>query len=497
LKEVTQLPNFLALDVVPLPPPNELETIDVIPNTPKLSARVKDNTLVRVGVSCTNERLRRWCVESNKYTLPLNVIMVEMTLGGTNGPICHGAGIRHQTLSDLVRSVEYIDCNGNQQTVRDPEQLRAAAGCFGMMGVITHITLEFSPMTYALIQPTKVAVVRAVPPPDDMPEDQIPQALRIKGLTAQQKAQDVADFEKKCATNFYSEWFWFPFSDRIWINCWDDTTDPKGAAKYPSSVTISMQIVQQYVANLLQNAPCIESLQRATGTSETAVTILSRVAMFLLPEMETPYKTYLPDALHFQRGIQNVRVLDMEVEMPIPPKARTGGNGPDVPDFGMVRRAWWDAILKCYEHSYKSPQRLPLEMRIMGDSNVIMAPQRGNKFGTCSIEILTLENVKDLWNDYAQDVLNKWMSYTDRDGNKLKTRPHWAKQWVQFQVDGKPWKEKLREDYKDEIVEFKGLLAAIGKDHGWTLADLKKRFSNDLFDDFYFGDVVVKGEKAL
>jgi D-arabinono-1,4-lactone oxidase len=163
----------------------------------------------------------------------------------------------------------------------------------------------------------------------------------------------------------------------------------------------------------------------------------------------------------------------------------------------MVRRAWWDAILKCYEHSYKSPQRLPLEMRIMGDSNVVMAPQRGNKFGTCSIEILTLEDVKDLWNDYAQDVLNKWMSYTDRDGNKLKTRPHWAKQWVQSQVDGKPWKEKLREDYNDEIIEFKGLLAAIGKDHGWTLADLKKRFSNDLFDDFYFGDVVVKEEKVL
>jgi hypothetical protein len=113
MKEVTQIPNFLALDVVPLPPPNELETIDVIPDTPKLSARGKDNTLVRVGVSCTNERLRRWCVKSNKYTLPLNVIMVEMTLGGTNGPICHGPGIRHQTLSDLVRSVEYIDCNGN------------------------------------------------------------------------------------------------------------------------------------------------------------------------------------------------------------------------------------------------------------------------------------------------------------------------------------------------------------------------------------------------
>lgn len=493
LEEVTRLPNVLALDVLPLPEPNELETITVVPDTPKLSVRVKGNTLVRVGVSCTNERLRRWCVKSNKYTLPLNVIMVEMTLGGTNGPICHGAGLQHQTLSDLVRCVEYIDCNGNQQTIQDPEQLRAAAGCFGLMGVITHLTLEFSPMTYALIQPVKVPVVRAVPPPDDMPEDQIPKALRLKGLTAKQKAQDVADFEKKCATNFYTEWFWFPFSDKIWINCWDDTTDPSGVANYPGSLTIGLQILQQYLANLMQQATCIESLVRATGTAETAVTILSRLAMYALPNMSTPTKTYLPDALHFQRGIQNVRVLDMEVEMPIPAKAKTGNGGPDVPDFGAVRRAWWDAILKCYEHSDKCPQRLPLEMRIMGDSDVVMAPQRGNTFGTCSIEVLTLENAKDIWDPYAQDVLTKWMSYTDREGKKLRTRPHWAKQWVQFQVDGKPWKEKLREDYREEIVEFKGLLADIGKAHGWTLADLKKRFSNDLFDSFYFDDVVTKG----
>ena len=34
-------------------------------------------------------------------------------------------------------------------------------------------------------------------------------------------------------------------------------------------------------------------------------------------EKGKPIKTWLPDALHFQRAIQNVRVRDMEVEMPV------------------------------------------------------------------------------------------------------------------------------------------------------------------------------------
>jgi hypothetical protein len=44
-------------------------------------------TLVRVGCATTNELLRRWCIDNKKVTLPLNAIMVEMTLGGSNAPI--------------------------------------------------------------------------------------------------------------------------------------------------------------------------------------------------------------------------------------------------------------------------------------------------------------------------------------------------------------------------------------------------------------------------
>jgi len=180
----------------------------------------------------------------------------------------------------------------------------------------------------------------------------------------------------------------------------------------------------------------------------------------------------------------------LEVEMPIPSKKHTI----NVPDFTLVRRAWWDAILKCYKHSDTCPQRMPLEMRIMGDSDIIMAPQRGNALGTCAIEVLTLHGVNDIWDPYAQEVLDKWMSYNDAEGKRLKTKPPWAKQWVQYNVDGQPWVQRMKEvDCKDEIIEFKGTLAQIGKEHGWTLEDLKARFSNDFFDSFYFDDIGCKG----
>ena len=43
--------------------------------------------------------------------------MVEITWGGSNSPICHGAGLRNQTLSDLVTEIEFVNAKGELQTV--------------------------------------------------------------------------------------------------------------------------------------------------------------------------------------------------------------------------------------------------------------------------------------------------------------------------------------------------------------------------------------------
>lgn len=51
-----------------------------------------------------------------------------------NAPICHGAGIAHGPPNDRVREIEYVDANGNVQSVSDPAKLKAAAAAFGLLG---------------------------------------------------------------------------------------------------------------------------------------------------------------------------------------------------------------------------------------------------------------------------------------------------------------------------------------------------------------------------
>jgi hypothetical protein len=481
LHTATELPNLAAL---PLPesPPTELETIEEV-------AKTDNGALVRIGAACINERLRRWCVNNNKLTLPFNVIMVEITIGGANAPICHGAGRKHATLSDLVRKIEYVDAHGELQHVDNPEHLRAASGCFGLMGPVTHITLELSHMTYALTHPVKMPAICAVPPPTDLPEKDIPPAL-LKywtKLSTEQKAACQRDFEQQATNNYYSEWFWFPYSDYSWVNCWDDTTDASDVKSFPDNTHIFLSFIQTFAMNVMQNATLLEKLIEKVHMSEAAVTLLSRAAMFALPE--GPRKTYVTDALHFQRAIQNIRVRDVEVEMPLVAKKGSSSAKPEI-DYAPVQRAWWDAILLTYANSTTCPMRMPLEMRIMGGSNVIMAPQRGNDLGTCAIEILTLYGVADVWIPFAQAVLDKWMALKNpATGERLRTRPHWAKEWYDgLTVDSKPWLDRLiNVDYKAERQEFVDTLAAVGKEAGWTLADIQSRFSNKMFDQLYFG----------
>lgn len=479
---VTTLPNIAAL---PLPesPPSKLQEISLVPGKP----RIPGNKLVRVGCATTNERLRRWCIEQGTVTLPLNVIMVEITLGGSNAPICHGAGRQNMTLSDLVRKIEYVDANGVPRSVEKPEHLRAASGCFGLMGVVTYITMEFAPMSYAELAPKKMPIIQAVPPPPGLAEEDIPPALLKywKPLSAAEKQKCQADFENRATSDYYAEWFWFPYSDYSWVNTWNATKDPKGAVSFPDKTHIFISFLQTVTMNILQNAPLAKDLIQLAGLSEASVTLISAAAMKALPEK--PVKTFLPDALHFQRAIQNVRVLDIEVEMPL--VAKQGGPENAI-DYTPVQQAWWDAILLTYKNSDKCPMRMPLEMRIMGGSDVIMAPQRGNSLGTCSIEVLTLHSAKNIWGPFAQSVLDKWVALKDPStGKRLKIRPHWAKEWYNYNVDGKPWIDRLKSvDYKNERQEFLQVLAEIGKEANWSLQDLQARFSNDFFDTFFFDE---------
>ena len=203
-----------------------------------------------------------------------------------------------------------------------------------------------------------------------------------------------------------------------------------------------------------------------------------------------------------------MRVRDMEFQIPIP-------NKDGKPDFSVVQKAWWDVINLVYdiagntasESFLKSlfrtltrkdkdkhtPMRLTLELRIMGGSNLIMAPQAGNNL-TASIEVLTVPDAQHdgEWVSFMQAVCDRWMSYTDDSKEtpmRLNARPHWAKEWDSLKmgpekVDARTF---LREEsYREPILKFKETLGDIGRGQGWSLEDLRKRFSNGMWDQIVY-----------
>ncbi len=473
--------STLPLDVVedlpasepPIDPSDELQGITVV-GTIKEGGVTK--ALCKIGAGTTNEQFRRWCLDPNggalTWTVPLNVIMVEITWGGSNAPICHGAGLRNATLSDLVAAIEFVNPKGALQTVSDPALLKAASGAFGLMGIVTAVTLKLDPMSYANMKPLKQRIALTVPPPAGFP---VPPEIDMSGITPADLKAAVADFVDRCANHYYAEWFWFTFQPEGWINTWKNDGAKADAKDYPGDLASLEQALEEYAAGLMVESSLFNDLPEFAQALA-----LGSGAMALLPSGDT-IVTPLIDGLHFRRGIQNMRVLDMELEIPIPSLA----NDPTKPDWTICQQAWWAAIAQVYETfrtTANAPMRLTLEMRIMAGSGVTLAPQYGNDLGTCSIEVLTTLNTDPKeWAAFMQAVADRWFALRDAKGGKLDIRPHWAKQWQGLTAGGVPIADHLRTvAYKDRIPEFGASLKQIAAAGGYTMADMQARFANPL-----------------
>lgn len=456
----------------PIDPSNELQGIKIVGHVEEDGVT---KALCRIGAATSNEQFRRWCLDAKggawQWTVPLNVIMVEITWGGSNAPICHGAGIDHKTLSDLVTEVEFVNARGELQTVSDPALLKSAAGCFGLLGIVTAVTLKLDPMSYAALKPYAPRVGLAVPPPPGYP---VPAGVDMSGITQADLDWATERFVRHCEDDFYAEWFWFPFQRKAWVNCWKDDGLRVHAKPYPTDLDTTVQELTSYVIELASSP--LFSLLPGRAQAE----LFGTLAMQGLPVDKT-IVTPVIEALHFKRGIHNFRVWDMELEIPIPARA----DDPTRPDWTIAQRAWWDVIRNVYTRS-DAPMRVALEMRIMGGSDITMAPQHGNTFGTCSIEVLTHRQTpwKD-WVRFMQDITNLWTSYTDAEGEPLNVRPHWAKQWREVSFRGQPAISYLRDHaYADRIPEFRQGLHAVAQQGGYAPAELRM-FSNPTFDQLF------------
>eukprot|EP01100_Stratorugosa_tubuloviscum_P011123 TRINITY_DN48_c0_g2_i2.p1 TRINITY_DN48_c0_g2~~TRINITY_DN48_c0_g2_i2.p1 ORF type:complete len:678 (+),score=400.71 TRINITY_DN48_c0_g2_i2:24-2057(+) len=475
---ISMLPLKIATQLPAQHPPidkfNQLEGIEIIGTIEENSVR---KGLCRIGPATTNEHFREWCLSEQggnfTWTVPFNVIMVEITWGGSNAPICHGAGIKSTTLSDLVHEIEFVNARGELQIVNDPQLIRAASGCFGLLGIVTSLTIKLDPMTYAKMTPQKKRVALTIPPPANFP---IPREIDMSGITQQQLNEARNQFIHNCINDHYSEWFWFPYRSNCWINCWNnDGRKEDSKAPFPTKFSVKIQEAQEYLAQLMN-----QSVFKVLGGRNQA-NLLAIGAMAALPTESVTVP--LIEALHFRRGIQNMRVLDMEMEIPIPASKQD----PNQPDWTICQIAWWQVIKRVYERK-DTPMRIALEMRITGASNVTMAPQSGNRFGTCSIEILTTPNTeKEEWHDFKQQVINDWATLTDANGVPLNIRSHWAKEWEGLSMRNQPIIDYFKGPaaYGNKIEEFKRQLDAIARAGGYSLNDIQTRFSNNTLDNLF------------
>lgn len=149
-----------------------------------------------------------------------------------------------------------MDAKGNVQTIsrKDGDLLSAASGCFGLLGVVTRLTLVLDEMKVALMEPLKLPVIEAIPPPLDVIES-LPPTLKTSydKYNPEQIKQFVKEFERRALDEYYAEWFWFPFHDQIWVNTWSTKqADPDDVCDYPSEQEIARQIIQTFALELAQ-----------------------------------------------------------------------------------------------------------------------------------------------------------------------------------------------------------------------------------------------------
>ncbi|KZT00933.1 uncharacterized protein LAESUDRAFT_739389 [Laetiporus sulphureus 93-53] len=442
----------------------------------------------KIMAGTTNDQFRQWCFDNKTWCMPFNVIMLEVTFGGTNGPICHGSGFGSSTLSDLVVEVCYVDVHGGLQIVNDAEELRAASGCFGLLGVVISVTLQLDQMGVAELMPVHKPLPLAIPPPKDYQlPPQVEQMMKKEKITEKQLEEARLDFVRRCKEDYYLEWFWFPYQETCWVNTWkrrDMTPQDAHLQAYPGNNWLTGVKSQELQETVAQEITSFFLWKDLPGYMQAWLFGLATMAV--LPNITDPknaIETYVSEALHFRRGIQNFRCWDSEWEIPIPSQ-----NGER--HYETIQRAWWDGISAMYARIHDAPARVALEMRLTGQSSVLLAPQRGNASGTVSIEVLTtLASPQSEWASFCQEVTDRWTSYDTKgeDGRTMNPRPHWAKQWSGLLVRGKPIEQYIREDaYGDAFAEFRGAFQNIVQKRGGTVNETLARFGNQTLQGLIF-----------
>lgn len=369
---------------------------------------------------------------SRKLMIQSSTVNPWVQIGGALANGCHGTGVDHKPLTDLVTSIEIIQAERQPDGSfvvatkpytrpstpptgpRDPawKEWRALTVNLGCLGVIYAVTFECVPLYGVHIVDTPMNMRTTI---------DSDAALREIIGHPQSKPQN---------RNRYAELFWFPFNDELFVRSWQ----PDDAATY-GDFSRWFWLRQWFVAKVAGPVAFF-----VMGLLPFLTPYLMRIFHMAFSNLDARVRA--PDAMQYERHFPTV--YDMGYAVAYDPDTAAAPDG-----FRLFRKAWWQVVekLENARHQGKYPQNLVLHVRFSQQAQGFLHPAKTDSAThyTAYMELVAHGNVSR-HQEHFEAIERAW----DRFGGK----PHWGK--LTYQPD-----RIVRNIDPDDLKDFQAVRLAM------------------------------------
>lgn len=344
-------------------------------------------------------------LESAGLTLPFNVVLESVRIGGLIATGSHGSGWNTPTLSDLVETIEIVDARGElviySEATHGAEVMSAVRLNLGLFGIVYRVHLRVEP-DYRVHQTDR----------------DVPIAVMLDEIADLAPAHEALDL------------YYWPYQKVVTLRVWDRVDAPSVAKtrKTPRRVYGDAGFAWFHAAE-----------QWVMRTWPRTVPAIAAFNYPFFPRHDRV--TDVREAIHWRDAIELLRVSCVEFAFKLDP------------DFATFKQAWRDAmeVIEDYERRGLYPFNMTINARFIGSSDCLLAPAAGAGH-TCYIEILSSSPTPQ-WEAFTSQIALRWMKLPG-------ARPHWAKEWEFI-----PGIEAfLRDAYGDRLHRFLAIRDALGVD---------------------------------
>jgi FAD/FMN-containing dehydrogenase len=369
-----------------------------------LDLHAKPGPLLIAEAGATNRQMND-LLQQHRLTLPFNVVLESVRIGGLVATGSHGSGWDTPTLSDLVEAIEIVNAAGEvicyRVTTHGPEIMNAVRLSLGLFGLIYRVHLRVQP-NYRVHQC----------------DTRVPLAAmhnQIAELVPRHEATDI---------------YYWPYQKDVTLRVWDRTDAPR--------TTVTRKTWRRRFGHA--------AFAVFHGWEQWAM----RTWPALVPAIATFNYRWFPhynrvtdvvEAIHWRDAIEMLRVSCVEFAFKLDP------------NFETFHQAWRDAIevIDAFAAKGLYPFNMTLNARFIDASDCLLSPASGSGH-TCYIEILSSSPTPH-WQQFASAIAARWMQLPG-------ARPHWAKEWEFIPgIDA-----FIGQAYGDQIPRFLAMRDALGVD---------------------------------